>query len=358
MEKPIEISTLERELEQAKVELHQENQRGGLKDSNKVAELEQKMADIIQQLDVEMRLAETKAYEQRVEETQAEIYNALDNLRVGDKSIRELFLNTSAEEAEAAYQLVSAVWKQETSEIVEKHLATNQELEQQLSHERKEKAELQVRYDELYEEHAEQRKELSGIKFELEEANSKRDAAARQLQEANEEIKRLNGQIDDLSKEIAVGATNALKVIDVKDSYENYLEIKKKAEASRPAIYNKRWKDELRKTIYIANLAETDEEIDIPYLEITKYREVTAQEAEVFRTEYEAKRNQESATVDDGQGVDLNTPDQFQEEDSEGAADRLVEQNTGLEVARENITLEERVAALEKRVFGEIKGAA
>lgn len=352
-----EISRLERELEQAKAELHAENQRGALKDSNKVAELEAKMESLTQQLDVEMRLAETKVYEQRVEESQAEIYNALDNLRVGDKSLRELFLNTTEEEAEAAYQLVSAVWKQETAEIVEKHLAAYQELEQQLSQERKEKSELQARYDELYEEHAEQRKTLNEVRFELEEANAKRDAAANQLQEANEQIKQLSGQIDDLRKEIAVGATNAPKVIDVKDAYENYLEQKKKAEASRPAIYNKRWKDELKKTVYLANLAETGEEIEIPHLEINKYREVTAAEAEVFRAEYEAKRAQESVQVDPGNGLDV-TQEQFQTEDTPVAIGGVVEGNVGLEVAREDATLEERVAELERAVFGVVKGAA
>ncbi len=354
MEVTVEIEKLERQLDQVRAELHAENQRGALKDSNKVAELEQKMADLSQQLDVEMRLAETKVHEQRVEESQAEIFNALDNLRVGDTSIRELFFNQTAEESEAAYQLVSAVWKQETAEIVAKHLQSYQDLEQQLSQERREKAELQSRYDQMYEEHAEQRKTLNEVRFELEETSAKRDAAVNQIDELNEEIKRLNGQIDDLRKEIAVGAANAPKVIDVKDAHAQYLEEKRKAEAAKPAIYDVEPTDHKR-SWYRAKLAETDEVIEFGYLEKGKYREVTAAEAEVFRTEYEAKRNQESAEVDAGHGVDVD-PNQFQE--TETAVNGVDQTDESLEVAGEDVTLEQRVAALERAVFGEVKGAA
>ena len=48
-----EIQNLEQQLDQVRAELHAENQRGALKDSNKVAELEAKMSDLTQQLDVD-----------------------------------------------------------------------------------------------------------------------------------------------------------------------------------------------------------------------------------------------------------------------------------------------------------------
>lgn len=351
----VEIEKLERQLDQVRAELHAENQRGALKDSNKVAELEQKMADLSQQLDVEMRLAETKVHEQRVEESQAEIFNALDNLRVENTSIRELFFNQTAEEAEAAYQLVSAVWKQETAEIVAKHLQSYQDLEQQLNQERREKAELQARYDQMYEEHAEQRKALNEVRFELEETSAKRDAAVNQIDELNEEIKRLNGQVDDLRKEIAVGAANAPKVIDVKDAHAQYLEQKRKAEAAKPAIYDVTLLDN-RRARFGAKFAETGQYFEDYYIYLEgKYRVVSAQEAGVFRTEYEAKRNQESAEVDAGHGVDVD-PNQFQEADS--SVNGLDQADESLEVAGEDVTLEQRVAALERAVFGEVKGAA
>ncbi|MNW68396.1 hypothetical protein D3C74_471530 [compost metagenome] len=46
------------------------------------------------------------------------------------------------------------------------------------------------------------------------------------------------------------------------------------------------------------------------------------------------------------------------EEDPESTIDGLDQENTDVEVAGEGNTLEARVAALEKAVFGEIKGAA
>lgn len=345
-----EIQRLEEELAQVRTALHAENQRGALKDSSKVAELEAKMEDLSQQIEVEKRLAKNEQdYEQRVEESQTEIYSILDNLRVGDKSIRELFLNITAEEAEAAYQVVSAIWKKETTAIVEKELLERQEIEKQLIIEKKENADLQAKNDKLYAEFTELRKQYSQVQFELEDTNAKLGSAALQLQEANTENKRLVSELDDLRKEIAVGAVNAPKVIDVTDAYEKYLEEKRKAEAARPAIYNKRWKDEYKKRHYIAYLAETGEEIEIPYLEIGKYREVTPEEAEVFRAEYEARQAQESVPVDTGAGVELT--EQFQSEE-DSAVSGLAEGDTSLEVAGQEATLEDRVKALELAVFG------
>lgn len=350
MDMSTEISTLERELEQAKAELHQENQRGALKDSNKVAELEQKMADLTQKLDVEMRLAENKqVHEQRVEESHDQIAYILDTLRAGDLSMRDLTTN------EAGYQILREMVQLTMMEREEKYLGEINKLREENAVITASKDALQEQCSALYETVSELRSDLNTTKSELEDAELKRDAAASQLEEAKKEIARLNGHIDDLRAEIAVGAKGAVKVTNLNG---NLADLVQQFNASKPAIYNKRWKDEYKKTIYLANLAETGAEIEIPYLEIGKYREVTPDEAELFRAEYEAKCNQESATVDAGQGVDVNTPDQFQEEDSEGPVSSLDEGHTGLEVAGQGSTLEDRVAALERVVFGEVKGAA
>lgn len=347
------IQELKMKLNQAQTEFHTENQRGALKDSAKIAELEAQMSDLLQQLDVEQRLAENKqVHEQRVEESHAEIYSILDNLIVGDKSIRELFLNLTTEEAEAAYQVVSAIWKKEISAIVEKELLARQEIEKQQIIDKKEKDDLQDKHNSIYNEFTELRKQFSQTKFELEEANAKRDAAANQLQEANSEIKRLLSEVDDLRKERAVGAINAPKVIDVTDAYENYLNEKAKAEAAKPAIYDITPLDAIGKR-FSAKLAATDEEITFGYLEKGKYREVTAEEAEVFRTDYEAKRAEEDTTLVTGEEVSVGTPVlQFQE----STVDGVVEGDFNGEVAVK--TVEERLQALELKVFGRVEVAA
>lgn len=56
---------------------------------------------------------------------------------------------------------------------------------------------------------------IAQLQLEQQDAESKRDAAARELETAQQEINRLNSHIDDLRKEIAVGAKEAHKVTDI-----------------------------------------------------------------------------------------------------------------------------------------------
>ena len=63
-----------------------------------------------------------------------------------------------------------------------------------------------------------------------------------------------------------------------------------------PAITDLRWKDENRKTTYIATLVETGEEIEFGYLEKGKYREVTQAEADSFRAEQAAAQAEQAPT--------------------------------------------------------------
>lgn len=344
-----EITRLERELEQAKAELHAENQRGALKDSNKVAELETKLADLTQQLDVEMRLNQNKQeHEQRVEESHDQIAYVLDTLRAGDLSMRDLTTN------EAGYQILREMVQLTMMEREEKYLDEIKKLREDNAVLAASKEALQEQYNTLYENFAEIKSELNAAKADLEDAEMKRDSAATQLQEAKNEIARLNGHIDDLRAEIAVGAQGAVKVTNLNS---NLAELVQQFNASKPAIYDVVALD-TKQSRFSAKLATTGETIEFGYLEKGKYREVTPDEAELFRTEYEAQKAMEQIPVDSGEGMEL-TPPVFQsEDDAETPVGGMDEGDTSLEVAREDATLEERVAALERAVFGEVKGAA
>lgn len=338
------MSNLIQELEQAKFELNSENQRGSLADANKVARLKSDIERLTKQIEEQEQAAEQQA-----------IMSTVDEMVINGTPLREMFDISNAEMAEMAYRIVSTAWKQSLLEEAEKGKKAANELSEQLKNEKEAKEKLQVERDELNELTSKLKMDIAMLTQELADAQAKRDSAASQLEEAKAEIARLNGQVDDLRKEIAVGATNAPKVIDIGESIEAFKAAKAAAEAARPAIYDVQPLD-FKQSKFSAKRADTGEKIEFSYLEKGKYREVTAEEAEVFRAEYEAKRNQESVSVDTGEGVELSPPPmQFQDED---AADRLDNEHAGVEMARENATVEERLAALEKAVFGEVKGAA
>lgn len=340
------MSNLLNELEQAKSELNSENQRGALADAAKLAELKAKIEKLTEQLE-------------KTEEAQRQtILNTVDEMKINSIPLRELFSNTTPEMAESAYQIVSVAWKQSLLEEAEKGKKAYAEIFAQLTEEKEARTKLQAHYDELYEQTLKLKTDFSLLTQERDDALAKRDSAVRQLEEAKEEIARLNSQIDDLRKEIAVGAANAPKVIDISASMEAWKAAKEAAEASRPAVYDVQPLD-MKQSRFSAKVAETGEEIEFNYLEKGKYREVTAEEAEVFRAEYAAKRAQESAQVDAGEGVELTPPPmQFQDEE-DATTDRVDENNSGLEVAGATVTraefeaLKARVAVLEgKNVEG------
>jgi len=340
-----EIQKLENELAQTRTELHAENQRGALKDSNKVAELEAKMLDLSQRLEVELRLAENKQeHEQRVEESQQEIAYIMDTLRAGDLSMRELTVN------EEAYQILRQVVQITIMDLDEKRLNEVAKLKNQNSVLTAEKDSLQQQYNKLYGNFVEVKSELNTAKAELEDTELKRNAAAEQLEDAKKEIARLSSDNDDLRAEIAVGA----KEVKVTNSNGNLADLVQQFNASKPAIYDIKPLDN-RQSRFQAKMAETDELIEFGYLEKGKYREVTAAEAEVFRADYEAKQAKANTQVDDGEGLEL-IPTVFQPEES--TEHSLDAGNTSMEVAGKGFTLEDRVAALEMAVFGLVKEVA
>lgn len=340
------VQELEREIEQVRYALNAEIQRGSLADGDKVAELKAKLDDVSQRLDVEIRLAETKEHEKRVEESQGEIAYILDTLRAGDNTMRDLTVN------EGAYQLLREVIQLAMMQRDEHRLNELQKKDKEISMLTADVESLQQQsglqqqqYDELYENYTLVRTELNNERIGREEAELKRDAAATQLDEAKREIERLNSHIDDLRAEIAVGAPAATKIVQTNVN-TNMAELVQQFNASKPAIYDVEALDN-KQSRYRAKLASTGEEIEFGYLEKGKYREVTAEEAEVFRTE--AKHAEEDTALDAGQETGVT----FQEEST---IDSVVEGDANGEVATK--TVEERLQALEVAVFGQVQGAA
>ncbi|MBY9081217.1 hypothetical protein KIH86_24015 [Paenibacillus sp. HN-1] len=336
---------LKAKIEQLQVELNAENQRGMLKDSSKVTDLEQQINELTQQL-------ESAQHAEAQQEATSQVTTIFDNLDWEGVEPKELFLNFGEDAAKAAYDYVSGVIQNAFITSKQADLNTIKELQDKLST-------LQAKCDNLAGENAD-------LKLKVADAESKRDAAAAELEEAKAEIVQVKGWNDDLQKQIAVGAVAATKVVDVEESKQKYLEERKKAEEAKPVIYDVEPLD-IKGSMFKAKLAETDEEITFKWTEKNKYREVTAEQASTFRSEYLAKQQEAEAAAqterdhaDSTRPVDMEeqpvTVPAFQVEEAvDGATGGLDKTDAGASVADK--TVEERLQALELAVFGKVEAA-
>lgn len=342
------INQLEQQIEQVRAELHAENQRGALKDSHKVSELEAKLSDLSQQLDVEVRLSQ---HEAKVEESQTEIAYIMDTLNVDGITMRQLC------KGEEEYQLLRAVVQEAMMQRDERRLNENKELDQKNAHLKAEKEELQRQYDELYEENSKQRHEIHQMQVSLDDANKKRDAAVAELEATQKEVERLNSQVDDLRKEIAVGDVVDVKTIDVKESLEQYKKKIQEEQANKIPVYNVEPLD-FKRSRFRAMLAENDQTIEYGWMEESKYREVTAEEAESFRRAAEEERhNADMAQRDELEEVKTPTEESTEHGLDQADTDRTVEDQAAGSIEERVKELEQRMIALEYKVLKEEEAA-
>lgn len=294
---------------------------------------------------------------QRAEEVTAEITTAIEEFDIGGMSMRDFCVN------EQAYQALRIFFQQTIQTQADKLLGeikqVREESAQVITELRKDNDRLNKENEEQAETIGKLRNELLAKNEEAADNAQKRDAAVAQLAEANNEIERLKGHVQDLQTQLAIGARGAAKVVgdNISGSMADAIKAFKE---SLPAIYDVQALD-AKRSRFSAKLADTDEPIEFGYLEKGKYREVSAEQAESFRTEYlakaeeEAKRNHEDSAqplVLEEQPV---TVPAFQGE--EATADGLASDNASVEMAGEEVTPEafqralERISALELAVF-------
>ncbi|OMF38785.1 hypothetical protein BK133_00860 [Paenibacillus sp. FSL H8-0548] len=187
------------------------------------------------------------------------------------------------------------------------------------------------------------RKQALEYSDKLADMELRRDAAAKELHNVKEENERLvadnaalRTQLESQSKPTSTNLNT------------NLAEIAKKLHDAKPAIYNKRWEDDLKRTSYLANLAENGEEISIKRLDIGQYRELSEDEASRFRAELEHQRAVEAAKLAEEaiQNISLVIPTL----PSEGPGYELDEANEGVEMAERPVSRAEH-EALAARVF-------
>jgi hypothetical protein len=194
------------------------------------------------------------------------------------------------------------------------------------------------------------RKELFEAKELAEDNANKRDAACRELLEASQTIDALKDKIAATEATVHKSRTNV--------EGDNSVELFKQ---SLPAIYDVQDHPEDNRK-YIAKLAETDEPVEGLWIyKNGKHREVTAEQASMFRTEYLAAQQQAPVEEDhpydipDSSEVETTyTAPAFRDTEEDGTTSGLVD--TASAVA--GSTVEERLQALELAVFGTAREAA
>lgn len=256
---------------------------------------------------------------------QAELSAALDAIDLGGETVSLRHLAAD----EPSYQLIYIVMQERFTAQAQNHAQIVTALKSSYAADQAELQRLREAHYQLIDRCA--------------DLESKHKAAADQLQEEKEEKDRLKVDNDNLRKQLA----------DSGKPQETNMTVNAQAalaawKNSRTPITNKRWKDEFKKTHYLAELASTGETIDIPYLSINLYREVSEAEAESFRAEHPApvETNPVPDTTLDGSDIE---PPALQFPEIEVPVDVQAESALGeLVLSPEEVT--RRILALEKRV--------
>ncbi len=297
----------------------------------------------IQQLEEQNQQVETK-----IAEAQTQVTQSFDTITAGDQTLTlgDLALN------EPARMILSTYFSQYVTKLTEQHAKETNEL-------KAENEQLQVRYDNLYEDNNTLRGANAQLQLEVTLMTAQRDAAATELDNEKKETTQLKGWVEDLRSEIALGAREAVKVVTNLDG--NLGEMMKQFKELLPAVYNVQEKDRLTLTAQLASTGETVEVLKI-YFKGT-YREVTAEEAERFRAEQASQPEAPAIEADPIEQTETPVPSVIDPpalpSEQTGPAEELNTvpgDTTDGEVVPK--TLEERVKALEAVVFAKTETVA
>lgn len=188
-------------------ELQAERQKGAEGDAAKIAQLEQRKADVQYELDGINKAEKEQAIEERV-------HNEAVPFAIEGVDFKEL--------PAALITIIEKVVKADRRRIYAEHAVELEQAETERDEIRNMYDSSKVSYDLLQEDYnqcarelKEQTAETVRLIAERDDARANRDNAARQLEEAKAEISRLESQIDDYQKAKVLGERQAQAVIDV-----------------------------------------------------------------------------------------------------------------------------------------------
>lgn len=144
-------------------------------------------------------------------------------------------------------------------------------------------AALQRENDASSREKSELLRQVQQIGVERDESIQTKNNAATQLAEAQEEIKRLTSHNEDLQTQIAIGVRNSIKVVAPEEQQRQMDELAQRIRDSKIRVTNIRFKDEIKKNTYLAELCSNGETVEFPWTEKGKYIDTPAEEVWQFR---------------------------------------------------------------------------
>lgn len=283
--------TLAEQLKALKGRLNAENDLGGQRDMVKVAELEQQAAEIQAQISKIEEEEQAAAQQVRIDKATEQAAYFLDNLVVEDLTMRELCGD------ETKYQMLRIVVQNKIISLAEENSRQISELQAEENEQQrllKQQIEaLQSKFDEESKQAYEDHETIMKLKAQLAQSQLEVTDYQSKLKNATDEITRLEGHVDDLRKEIAVGARNAYKVTDVEQS-EQLKQLAAQIKASRIHVYDVEPDSEINPKNYTAKRADNGEQITYNWTQSKNYIEIKdAAEVERFRQQF---TNQEAVS--------------------------------------------------------------
>jgi hypothetical protein len=200
------------------------------------------------------------------------------------------------------------------------------------------------------------RSELAQSKLETADYQSK-------LKAATDEIVRLEWHVDDLRKEIAVGARNAYKVTDVEQS-EQLKQLAEQIKASRIHVFDVVPDSEINPKNYTAKRVDNGDVVSWNWTQSKNYVEVKDEaEAARFRLQFANQEALQDISLGNETPVDVVQEDIFPEIPSAIAPEINVPGEIQVAIPApadggQGQTVEERLSALEAHVFGYVKQAS
>lgn len=289
----------------------------------------------------------------------------LDNLEFDGLTMRDLTVG------ETEYQLLRIAVQ---TQIINQAEEFSKQIAQIQVEENTQQARLRQQFDELQAKYNEDTKQVNTDRETIATLQAQLDQSQREtadyigkLKNATDEITRLESQVDDLRKEIAVGARNAYKVTDVEQA-QQIKQLTDQIKASKIKVTDMVFKDYTHIN-YTATLMQDlpsegkkfGDQIEFPSIFKSKYVEVTAAEAEQFRAERASNQEVVSDSALGNEATANVTPEgDFPEVPIATALDVPGEVSVAVptpELGGQGFSFEERLAALEAHCFGHVKQA-
>lgn len=229
-------------------------------------------------------LEQEQAAQVRIQDATEKAAYLVDNIDIEGLTMRDLTVG------EKEYQVLRIAVQNQfinqteefSQQIAEIQAAENDQqarLKQQL-------ADLQAKFDEDTKQVNADQETIATLRAQLAQEQREKEDYIGKLKNATDEIDRLNSQVDDLRKEIAVGARNAYKVTDVEQT-QQLKQLADQIKASRIHVYDVEPDSTINPRNYTATRADNGQPVTYNWTQAKNYIEIKdPNEVEQFRQQF------------------------------------------------------------------------